>query len=278
MALTHTLHWSFTGHPHIQEAMALGFGATPSTLPSGPFDPRGDWELAYDIMPNAPRGRNTPGIADDRYLGSLRLGLTAGGATRRLSAREIRQSGGDGFTEERMFTEAECECSNQPLLPLAEGGTWKIDTVLRQVHDPQSRPYARHVQEGRVREGRIEKNSHGSGWYPASGAPTGAPLVSDWALMAALTALPCEGEFRFDLIRQLETFYPGQKLKALGPFDAKFGPNAVRLHGYAHTGEGTLPSFYWVDDTGRMVLAVTALNYYLHNPKPRLEQEPLHES
>ena len=45
--------------------------------------------------------------------------------------------------------------------------------------------------------------------------------------------------------------------------DVLLAGQPVRLHAYDHLGEGIVPWIYWVDDRGRLLLAVSGLEAYL---------------
>jgi hypothetical protein len=49
----------------------------------------------------------------------------------------------------------------------------------------------------------------------------------------------------------------------------EFGGVAARLHGFEHLGDGFVPSVYWVDDTGRLVLFHHSLQGYVMQPADR---------
>ncbi|MBN2449273.1 MAG: hypothetical protein JXR77_02725 [Lentisphaeria bacterium] len=264
------LHWSFgDGSSLAGIVFRDGFSAAAGTLPEGPFDPAADWEQAYDVVYTQAKGTEEDAHV---YYGSLRLRKNREDGRCRLQVRARRQTG-QKFASERMLLTAECLCRIDPPLALMEGASWRVDTHLINQRDPETRPFAAFREEGRLRGDAIEKKGPDGNWYGYRVRTAGLPLLSDWSLMAAVATLPRDREWAFDLLRELESFHPRQRIRFLETFEARFGQRAVRLHGYVHVGEGTVPSFYWVDDAGRLLLVRTALSALVYNPRPRLEEE-----
>ena len=57
-----------------------------------------------------------------------------------------------------------------------------------------------------------------------------------------------------------------QMLRSGGAVTVEFAGGPVRLHGFRQIGRGVLPYEYWVDEQGRLVLAVGGYQGYLLNP------------
>ena len=262
------LHWSFGDGNTLRELIfPQGFSAEQSTLPRGSFDPAGEWENAYDFVYTRAGNPKQPAHV---YYGSLRLRMTRNDGKAHLQAIAKRQTR-QHFDFERMTVRATFTCTDEPLLPLSEGTPWTLETELVNQRDPATGDYAEFREEGRLNGENVEKKDDRGEWYRYRQCTAGLPLVSDWALMAAVQTLPRDCTTRFDLLRQLESFYPEQRVRYLESFDARFGDREVALHGFVHTGQGTVPSFYWVDHTGRLLIVRTALGAFVYNPSPYLE-------
>lgn len=265
------LHWSFSDGPNLAgKVFPEGFSAAASTLPDDDFDPTQAWEHAYDVVYPGP-----PKFEEDHrvYYGSLRIAATPDGDQLRLRVRGVRQLQ-QHFRWERQHLEAEMTCGDGPLRPLADGAEWRLRLRLKNQADPATKPFAPLDEVGRLRGTRIEKRTVDGNWRLYREAPEGMPVVCDWALLAAVQSLPREGDgHAFVQLQQLERSFPDQRLRFMETFDARFGERDVRLHGFVHTGEGMIPSYYWVDDRGRLLIARYALSMLVYNAHPRLEKE-----
>lgn len=100
------------------------------------------------------------------------------------------------------------------------------------------------------------------------------PVVSNWSLLAAVQSLTHDRRYSFSYLEELERFLPGHSIKFFEKFEARFGGRTAMLHGYTHTGPGIIPSFYWVDDCGRLLIARFGLCMLLYNRSPMMESLP----
>lgn len=268
------LHWSLgDSNAMVKRFLPEGISAAASTLPQDGFEPAADWENSYDVVYAGPQ----PLGKDDRlYYGSLRIGARFEKDRLNLKIRGIRQLQQD-FRFERQHLQAECSCHRDHLFSLKEGAVWSLGNRLKNQRDPVTRPYAKIDESGRVRSGKIEKKNAAGEWYTYRTLDPGTPVVSDWALLAAVQVLPRDREFKFGYFAQLERFSPEHRIKFLETVRARFGDRDVSLHGYVQTGRGVTPYFYWVDDHGRLLFARFALAALVYSQNPRLEKEAKHD-
>jgi len=113
-----------------------------------------------------------------------------------------------------------------------------------------------------ARNGSLEVTT-GSGvarTYPLAGGYTVC-----WALFDAVGRLPREpfAPISFTLIDHFDQVKPDQELVFRKSIDVPIAGQAVRLHGFDHTGRGIMPFTYWVDDPGRLVVAISGLEAYM---------------
>lgn len=263
------LHWSFNDSPMlVNKVFPEGFSAAQSTLPGGAFDPASDWENAYDVVYPGPQD-----FSEDKqtYYGSLRITAQFKKDRIALGVRGIRQSGQD-YREERQHMQADSICRRDPLFSLKADENWNLQLRLKNQVDPATKPYAAMNETGRLQSGKLEKQAAAGDWYTYRTVASGMPVVSDWALLAAVQTLPRDREFTFGYFQQLERFSPGHRIHFMETFAARFGDHDITLHGYAQTGPDIIPSYYWVDDHGRLLIARFALSMLVYNSNPRLEK------
>ena len=264
------LHWSFSDGPNLTKVVfPEGFSSEESTLPTGDFDPLTDGEQSYDVV--FPGYGDTPSHNPAHiYFGSLRLAARFDGEHVHLTVREVRQLGQD-FSVERQMLEARLTCLREPLFPLATNRSWSVKTRIINSLDPATKGFAVLDQSGRLSKGRTEWKHPRNGWI--AGEDVGKrPLVCDWGLLAAVQALPQEHlSIEFAQLQALERLHRRQTLSFLGLFSARFGGREVSLTGFVQRGEGMLPSFFWVDAQGRLLIARYGMYALIYNPNPLLE-------
>ena len=269
------LHWSFDDSPILtKKVFAEGFSANETTLPQSAFDSSADWENSYDVIYAGPQDFSKD---DYVYYGSLRVGVRFEKERLTLSVRGIRQLNQD-YRCERQYLQAESVCRRDDLFSVEEGAPWSLRLRLKNQRDPATKPYAEMDETGCVQQDGIEKNTFAGKRYTYRISNSGQPVVSDWALLASVQTLPRDREFQFGYFQQLERYAAGHRIRFLETIQASFGGHDMTLHGYAQTGPGITPSFYWVDDHGRLLIARFALSALVYNSNPRLEKEAAHDS
>jgi hypothetical protein len=265
-------HWSFGDNPMWKNMVfPNGFSAVESTLPSRPFDPSADWENAYDVVYTGRQDAKQPGKC---YYGSLRLGASFSGRDVRLSIKSIRQTS-QMFNCERRILSAFCECNRDELVSLKNNAAWSLKGEMVNLLNPQSPPFRNYKYSGTYSDGVISKTTGAGKTFRYRSVDPSMPLVSNWALAAAVQTLPRDREFRFNYFEDLECLQPGEHaIRFYKEFDAEFGGRKVKLFGYAHHGAGIIPSYYWLDESGRLLIARFGLISLVYNPEPMLETLP----
>jgi len=269
------LHWSFCDNAiMLNEVFPRGFSAEESTLPKSAFNPVEDWENSYDVVYAGPND-----FTEDNkiYYGSLRIKAAFKKDRVNLNVRGIRQLQ-QNYRFERQHTQAEFTCCRDNLFSLKKDAVWSIKNNLKNRKDPATKPYAKIDETGRLLSDKIEKKTHSGKWFTYRKIDPKIPVVSDWALLAAIQKLPRDKVFKFGYFPQLERFASGHRIRFLESFRARFGKHEINLHGYAQTGPGITPFFYWVDDNGRLLIARFALSAIVYNPDPRVEKEGRNDS
>jgi hypothetical protein len=244
-------------------------------VPTGPFDPLGAWTATYELVERAFKTAS---------LGALQLERVPDGPERALLRCHYRKHAGGGVGR----ASAEIRCAVDAL---ASPLSWTLESW---VADPQGRE----IEDTRLNEkvdvhgGELRRT--GAGRERVTPAP--GPLALDWGLFDAVQRLPRKTtpELRFTLIDRLGACLKPDQLLAstqsvtvsLGgqhrwgeqaeqleagtryrPVERVEDATAVRLHSYEHTGQGILPTTYWVDDAGRLLFVLTGMLAWIRNPK-----------
>ena len=245
-----------------------GFSAANSTLPTGPFDPSSEWENSYDLIYSGPQDFTEP----SKYVyGSLRLGAKFSAEAVRLTVKSVRQTG-QNFKNEREFITTSFDCNRDELFSLKDPSSWKVEAQTRNVQSAAAAPYRNCFQKGLLNKNRIyKKGAAGSSFLYRQ--TKRVPVVSNWALLAAVQSMPRDQRFSFSYFEDLERFFAGHSIAFLETFQAQFGGRKVMLHGLTHKGPGIIPSYYWVDDSGRLLIARFGLSMLVYNANPMIDSE-----
>ena len=268
--MSDVLHWSFDDNVMLRKTVfPKGFSAAESTLPTGAFDPASDWENSYDLVYSGPQDFTEP----NKYIyGSLRLGAKFSGDSVRLTVNSVRQMG-QNFPVEREFLTTAFDCSRDALFSLKDPSNWKIEAETRNVQSAQAAPFRNYFQKGSLNKNRIYKKGGSGRSYLYRDAGSG-PVACNWGLLAAVQTLPRDRRFSFFYFEDLERCYSGHSIAFLEDFEAEFGGRKVMLHGYTHKGAGLIPSYYWVDDSGRLLIARFGLAMLVYNANPEIDSVP----
>jgi hypothetical protein len=176
----------------------------------------------------------------------------ADGADFTLSARHTRQSRGPDAPD-WFRVEAEIECHDDDLVSCR---AWRVVEQLWRRHEPVAQTRVERSGEVDGARGVIRR----TGRPELSFAP-GRSLTTDWALIDAVQRLGSRNEDPpvFDLLEDLDAHRPDQRLAPLPPCEVELGGESVTLHGFSRLGRGVLPWHYYLDASGRLLMALGAL-------------------
>jgi len=219
--------------------------------PRGPHDPRGDWTLAYVVYTlGAIRG---PGGRLGRLVVERRAS-DDGGATlgveyeKRVNPRYVQR------------VSAEIACRGDAL---ATPVRWTFSSEITGRAGGSEGPVeSTRIEQSAVAEGGQVEIRDGTGARRLAVSP---PWAINWALFEAVGRLP-RGPFDpigFTLLDHFDQPKPGQVLSYRLSADVELAGRPVRLHAYDQLGEGVVPWIYWVDDAGRLLVAVSGLEAYV---------------
>jgi len=244
------------------------------TLPEESFDPAGAWSQRYSIYILGPFDKQWRGAF--RRAGALCLERTPtadGGFTQ--TGRRVEQM----ICKTWLSTAWKAEyAGDPPATPRAWTFTsdmlfnWRpvdVDFRYADIGPASYRDRPLPIKSTRYKfTGRLEgEKIINEGCSPIDRAP-GTALATNWGLFDAVQRLDpgLAQPLVFDMLQDFDLHKPGQTLRSGGTVDVEFARGPVRLHGFHQLGHGVLPYEYWVDDEGRLVLAVGGYQGYVLNP------------
>lgn len=133
--------------------------------------------------------------------------------------------------------------------------------------DGSARPWPRIEHQMRVDGRKLELSAGKS----KRSIPRPPAYTSAWCLLDAVQRMPRQPRepLRFTFFDRNNAAKAGHVLRYREAVELAFGstPGApVRLHGFEHLGDGFVPSVYWTDDTGRLVMFNHSLQGYILQP------------
>jgi hypothetical protein len=263
-------HWSFDDNVMLRNTVfPNGFSAAESTLPTEALDPSSDWENSYDLVYCGPQDFSEL----NKYLyGSLRLRAKFTGDRVRLSVSGTRQMG-QHFPREREFFSTAFDCNRDGLLSLREGSSWQLSAETRNIQSPPAAPFRNYKLKGSFKDGTLWKKGAVGKAFSYRKPDRAFPVVVNWALLAAVQSMPRDHRLSFSYFEDLERLSTNHSIHFLDDFEAEFGGCKAMLHGYVHKGPGIVPSFYWVDDSGRLLIARFGLSMLVYNQNPLIDSQ-----
>jgi hypothetical protein len=206
--------------------------------PQGPFDPAGSWTHVYRIWQIM---RAPPGSID----GQLRI------------RRVARHDGGLVEVEQQALMmkhygygcKASIECGagrwSTPRRFAAETWTTAPDG---QVQADSRQQFAAEVAGAEIRFSGLRKPP----------LRVAADWTLDWTLIDALQRLKANpgDDWLLDLVEDCDLLRPRQRVSCVGWLTVTLAGQERKLLGFCHVGPGTLPTHYWLDEQGRLLLAI----------------------
>ena len=233
--------------PLTPEALAE-YGELATVQPKGNLDPDGEWEQSYRIW--------MTGGAWDSYQGYVTLKRTPLENNEfRLDVVEALLMARTRSVHETKVT-AQCRCNT-----LATPVSWHLDSRVYDLKTEEEFQDAKVKQEGTADNSQIAITTNGRK-KTASAAPA---WTWNWSLFEAMQRRPgaedCPGSF--DLLDDLDSMKAGQRLIRRGKTTIPIGNDDVPVLRYDQIGRALLPTRYYVDESGRLLLAHTELRAYI---------------
>jgi len=222
--------------------------------PEGHFPADGAWKARYDLIEwmGTPTGEGAIFSRSNRLLGHLAVTRRPGSAGAGVGYDLDHAITINGFESTLVAT---MQCSGGRLPGLM---TWATDYEM---YARKRRGSAMRLSErGRLQDGVLEiASAAGSRRFE-----TDRPVLPQWAVLDALRGARADSagsdaQLEFDLLHDLTSYRPHQRLVPCGVLDINLGGRAQTLHGFVQTGWGSQPTHYWVDSAGRPLLVTAGL-------------------
>jgi hypothetical protein len=242
-----------TSIPHLHESLnVLAAYLVRYSPPTGDFPNNGGWTANYDLIEWEGSSRNANFVRRNCVIGRMTVGRLPGWADGAVDYELDYAIGIRGFESTLKST---MQCSAGPLPGLQK---WKTRYESRAMRRGGSGLAL--SEDGRHQDGMMEIVS-------AAGVrrfKTDRPVVTQWGLMDRLRGARTDGtdpmpELEFDLLHDLTSYRPNQRLAPCGVLEIGLDDRRQTLHGFAQIGTGTAPTHYWVDTAGRTLLVTGGL-------------------
>ena len=235
------------GRP-VTPASLAEYGALKTPAPTSDFDPAGPWKQVYRIWMTGGAWDNLRGIA------TIERSATKDGAFNLNVVEEL------GMDRMRSLHETTVDAR------LTEDAiaTPKKWSLTSRVFDVKTK---KEFVEGTVRQsgvcdGRTIKLKT-NGFDDKAKAPKA--WTSNWPLFEAVQRLPRKKikPLEFEVLDDFDTMKTDHRLTCRGEETLLFGGKPTTVTRYDEIGRGTLPWSYYVDERGRLLLALTQLRAYI---------------
>ena len=236
--------------PLTPEALAA-YGELDTALPADDFNPEGNWEQSYRIW--------MTGGDWDSYQGyvTIKRAPTEGDQFS-LDVREalimprIRS-----IHETKVTARCRCDAIGTPV-------NWRLTSRIYDSKTEREFADAHVDQSGRYYDANIAVTTNGQ----KKTIPSPAEWTWNWSLFEAVQRKPSADDCPtdFSLFDDLDMLKAGQRLVCRGETAIQFGNGDVPVVQYDQIGRGLLPTRYYVDPSGRLLLAHTELRAYILDP------------
>jgi hypothetical protein len=202
------------------------------TPPKGEFNPDGQWRHRY-------HDSSSHGLK--RQQGELTIERQNNGQLRIENYRDCSQ----GY---RSHTLATLQCGADVL---ATPTAWEVETKVAKAPRDKAHLGSGLVKRARVTDGVL---TLAAGRSRRTMALPGA-YTCKWCLLAGVGRMAEQGmaEITFTLLDEYDEPLFEQRIAYHGEAEASMRDGMIHLRMYQHTGTGTVPGIYYVDDAGRVL-------------------------
>jgi hypothetical protein len=206
------------------------------------------------------------------WTGAYRLWLVqqwSGGGSLRIRREPMDDRGVRLHVELAVAESAGCLRRTRAVLDCASDAlctpkAWKLTSDSLDLDD---KPIAGTAlsETGTVADGRLEVRFGGR----SRTAKLPQPWTSNWSVFDAVQRLPAgrPKPLKFALLEEMDLLKPDQRLEFREEKQIELNGRTLRLRGYHQIGRGVLPWLYWVDESGRLLLAYSGVRAFLYDAK-----------
>ncbi len=233
--------------------------------PTGDFDPAGTWSHTFRLWMVSEKGGHSS--QDIHYRGLLQITRKPLIEEKAISF-EVRQAYlQDTHTPSVHDTQAKLLCADDAL---ASPRRWTLrHTILDAKLVPV--PQTEINQSGEIQGTAMQLS------YAGHSVQRQVPerLSCNWSVWDAIQRLPrTKTPVEFALLEELDLLKLGQRVDYCGPVEQTVNGKKVSWHCFQHVGRGLLPYHYYLDQQGRLLLAIGGERAYIYDPKaPAVHQQ-----
>jgi len=215
------------------------------TLPEGDFGPTGHWQLSYGVFTlTRPGGRTGRLLIKRKPLDDKTFDLEI----------DYSKTAPKGCSQK---TKAKITCRNDKLsTPLK----WSLES---QIFDSSANP----IKNTKISNSAIAKEKSVEIKYEkyTQKIDLANPYTINWSLFDAVQRLNGEKiePVDFTLLDHFDQPKPNQTLSYRQTLSIKINAQTTTLHAYDHLGDGIVPWVYWIDESGRMLFAISGIEGYI---------------
>jgi hypothetical protein len=239
------LHWSIDHGDHHRQDLSFS-GELRAALESSrrPVSSVDDAvRRRYTVLPNYWNGY--AGDCDVLAFGELSLERTCVSAGYRYRTSYSNDASGESISLDYETTDGTAR---------AIVGPWSMATTNRSgdLYD-SSRTTGACVErpEGRCVELRVNDRLT----FQSGVVPEGQPLCCTTSLFDSLGEWTCEADMRLCLLEELTKIKCDCRISPIGETDIELSRSSVTLRGWATVGPSEPPSYWWLDEAGRVAIA-----------------------
>lgn len=218
--------------------------------PRGNFPAAGPWIAAYDLIEWDGSAIGASFYRRNRVIGGTVLTRLLDGEEYRYEALQTVRM--QGF-ESTLKSSARCVRAEVPHLR-----AWRTRYESRR--EGQTAVVSAIEEQGWHDRGILEIASEAG----VRRVETERPVLPQFALLDGLRGARADRAVPsiaadFDLLHDLTSYRPRQRVEPYGVLDIRLNDRRHRLHGFVQTGVGTEPTHIWIDEAGRPLLVTAGL-------------------
>jgi hypothetical protein len=218
--------------------------------PAAPFDRNGAWRHTYAIW--------LEDESDPNGFLEIERKVSSAGISLKIESVVTQTTGAEQSTKAEILCAPDLLCTPK---------SWRVESMIV---DAAGKP----VQASRLAYSATAKGGVIEFQFGNRKRQRKAPLpfTSNWSLFDAVQRMPGKDmqPLRFTLLEDLDLVKLNQRLLSCEPSAVKAaGGKQLTLRCFEQTGDGILPFRYWLNEQGRLLLALSGTRAYVWDPEAR---------